>query len=100
MDISEWRYKDDPQSKHIGPMAQDFYQAFELGHTDKGISTLDSSGVALAAIQALKNENIILNMQNDLQISQLRSEKNAEILDLKSRIEILEKKLSNINNEN
>ena len=58
--ISEWRYKDDPNSKHIGPMAQDFYQAFELGNTDKGISTLDSSGVALAAIQALKTENEVL----------------------------------------
>ena len=66
LDITEWRYKDDPKSKHIGPMAQDFYKAFELGHTDKGISTLDSSGVALAAIQALKSENEILKTQNDV----------------------------------
>ena len=64
--ISQWSYKDDPQSKHIGPMAQDFYQVFELGHTDKGISTLDSSGVALAAIQAL-------NVEKDSEIAELKS---------------------------
>jgi hypothetical protein len=34
-------------------MAQDFYAAFGLGSTDKGIATVDSDGVALAAIQAL-----------------------------------------------
>ena len=51
--ISEWSYKTDPDSRHIGPMAQDFYQAFRLGHTEKGISTIDTGGVALAAIQAL-----------------------------------------------
>ena len=37
----------------MGPMAQEFYQAFALGDDDKHISTVDSEGVALAAIQAL-----------------------------------------------
>jgi hypothetical protein len=54
--ISEWSYKTSPSSRHIGPMAQDFYQAFQLGHTDKGISSIDTGGVALAAIKALKQE--------------------------------------------
>ena len=79
LDISEWRYKDDPNSKHIGPMAQDFYQAFELGDTDKGISTLDSSGVALAAIQAIKNEK-------DVEIKMLKIQKQAEIQELKDQL--------------
>ena len=70
LDISQWRYKDDPQSKHIGPMAQDFYLAFELGDTDKGISSIDTGGVALAAIQALKQENETMKSEN----AQLRSE--------------------------
>ena len=74
LDISEWRYKDDPESKHIGPMAQDFYQAFELGHTNKGISTLDSSGVALAAIQALKHENRMIRNENSAEIIRLKNE--------------------------
>jgi len=57
LEISEWSYKDAPKDRHIGPMAQDFRAAFGLGHTDKGISTLDSSGVALVAIQTLAEQN-------------------------------------------
>lgn len=38
---------------HIGPMAQDFSKAFSLGADDKTILAMDSSGVALAAIQGL-----------------------------------------------
>ena len=37
----------------MGPMAQDFRAAFGLGETEKGISTIDADGVALAAIQGL-----------------------------------------------
>ncbi len=47
-------------------MAQDFYAAFGTGHTDKGIATLDSTGVALAAIQALSAENADLRARLDL----------------------------------
>ena len=74
LDISEWRYKDDPDSKHIGPMAQDFYQVFRLGDTDRGISTLDSSGVALASIQALKHEYTNLKTVKDKEIAEMKSE--------------------------
>ena len=57
--IAEWTYKHDAEAgtRHIGPMAQDFYAAFGTGADERGISTLDSSGVALAAIQALAAEN-------------------------------------------
>lgn len=65
--IAEWSYKDAPTSRHIGPMAQDFHQAFSLGDTDKGISSIDTGGVALAAIQAVKNEK-------DSEIAQVKSE--------------------------
>jgi trimeric autotransporter adhesin len=37
-------------------MAQDFAAAFGVGSDDRSIGTLDSSGVALAAIQALYEE--------------------------------------------
>jgi hypothetical protein len=54
MDIATWRYKDDPTgATHMGPMAQDFQEAFGLGASDRCIATVDSDGVALAAIQAL-----------------------------------------------
>ncbi|WP_298295275.1 tail fiber domain-containing protein [uncultured Litoreibacter sp.] len=53
--VSTWTYKGDADTGvyHIGPMAQDFYAAFGTGHTDKGISSIDAAGVALAAIQSL-----------------------------------------------
>lgn len=39
--------------RHIGPMAQDFHAAFEVGEDDEHIATVDADGVALAAIQGL-----------------------------------------------
>jgi hypothetical protein len=58
MPISRWSYKTQDESiEHIGPMAQDFYDLFEVGEDDKHISSLDPSGVALAAIQELHKEN-------------------------------------------
>ena len=50
--IESWRYKGDG-IRHIGPMAQDFAAAFEVGPDDRHIDLIDASGVALAAIQAL-----------------------------------------------
>ena len=67
--VSRWQYRDAPGVDHIGPMAQDFRAAFGLGDTDTGISTLDTSGVALAAIQAL-NEQL---QQKDHEIDALKS---------------------------
>jgi len=54
MSISSWSYNDgDTGARHIGPMAQDFHDAFGTGSSDKCIPTVDANGVALAAIQAL-----------------------------------------------
>jgi hypothetical protein len=50
--IETWRYKGD-RTRHIGPMAQDFAAAFDVGPDDRHIDLIDASGVALAAIQAL-----------------------------------------------
>ena len=54
--ISEWQYKTQAGARHIGPMAQDFREAFTLGHDEKHISTVDEGGVALAAIQGLNEK--------------------------------------------
>jgi hypothetical protein len=52
--ISTWHYRSqDPSIRHIGPMAQDFYAAFNVGEDNGYISTVDEEGVALAAIQEL-----------------------------------------------
>lgn len=56
--ISQWNYKQDDESvKHIGPTAQDFKSTFGVGADDKSISTIDPSGIALAAIKQLIKEN-------------------------------------------
>jgi hypothetical protein len=52
--VSTWNYKTQASSiRHIGPMAQDFRAAFRVGEDDRHVTTIDSEGVALAAIQGL-----------------------------------------------
>ena len=54
--ISSWNYKFDMDTRHVGPMAQDFYAAFGVGADEKRIAVVDVSGVALAAIQGLNQK--------------------------------------------
>ena len=54
LEITRWNYKEDEDSiTHIGPVAEDFYQAFGLGHSDKKLSSIDPPGVALVGVKAL-----------------------------------------------
>jgi hypothetical protein len=66
--ISSWTYKSDVEAgiRHIGPMAQDFYALFQTGAGETGISTMDTSGVALAAIKALSERNAELEARLEL----------------------------------
>ncbi len=69
--MTQWNYKNHSAAvRHIGPMAQDFHQAFQLnGDDDTHISVVDEGGVALAAIQGLnqklETENAELKQQNE-----------------------------------
>ncbi|MCP4204594.1 MAG: tail fiber domain-containing protein, partial [bacterium] len=39
LEIFTWSYRDDPDdARHVGPVAEDFYQRFGFGHDDKHIS--------------------------------------------------------------
>ena len=81
LEISTWNYKNDASKTHMGPMAEDFQSLFGLGD-GQHISTVDSAGVILAAIQGLKQEK-------DDQIQALKQEnmtKTKEILALKSEL--------------
>ena len=80
--ISEWSYKSSPEDRHIGPMAQDFYEQFKLGGTKTGISSIDTGGVALAAIQGVK-------LEKDAQIDQLYAENERLKLELDAQRERL-----------
>jgi hypothetical protein len=79
--ITHWNFKDDAGTKHVGPMAQDFYAAFGVGPDDKHIATVDEGGVALAAIQGL-------NQKVDA--------KDAEIGELKKQNDVLGKRLNEL----
>jgi len=54
--VTEWQYSHDPDRRYLGPMAQDFHAAFGLGSDDTRISTIDTDGVTLAALQGLLAE--------------------------------------------
>ena len=57
LNIQQWRFKAETEGvKHIGPMAQDFREAFGLGENPTAIATVDADGVALAAIQGLNQK--------------------------------------------
>lgn len=58
--IYQWRYKQEPGSLHIGPTAEEFRQIFGLGPDDQSLSPSDLAAVAIAAVQALREENKIL----------------------------------------
>jgi hypothetical protein len=55
--VRYYRMKDQNDgTKHIGPVAQEFYAAFGVGENDKSINMADADGVLFAAIQALYQE--------------------------------------------
>lgn len=52
--VSTWRYTWEPaDTRHLGPMAQDWHAALRLGGSNRRIDTVDGLGVALVCIQAL-----------------------------------------------
>jgi hypothetical protein len=60
MEISTWEYRDGDDggagTVHIGPMAEDFHEAFDVGRSDKHINSINADGVALAAIEGVSEE--------------------------------------------
>jgi hypothetical protein len=89
--VASWSFKTEPDVKHIGPMAQDFRAAFGLGPNDTSIATVDADGVALAAIQALAAEDGRQRTEDRGQQAEIEVLKQT-ILDLRARLDALEKK--------
>ena len=73
--LAKWSYQGQ-DARHLGPMAEDFHASFGLGDTDKGLTTIDVSGVALASIKGLH---------------EMVQEKDERIVELEERIQALEK---------
>ncbi len=69
--VSEFSYKSqDTDTRHMGPMAQDFHSLFDLGEDELRISPMNLAGISLAAVQGLNEE---LQARDD-EISALRAE--------------------------
>jgi len=57
LEIASWEYEDEDGdgngAPRIGPFAEEFHDAFDVGGSDEHINSIDVDGVALAAIQGL-----------------------------------------------
>ncbi|MDP3832264.1 MAG: tail fiber domain-containing protein [Ignavibacteriaceae bacterium] len=114
--ITKWNYKSgDPSIKYIGPVAQDFYKAFQLGGTDSlGINSICIEGVSLAGVKALeertseiiveinliKNKNVQLELENKYLKEQLSNigKLDDELSKVSALRTELEKQLKTLNN--
>jgi hypothetical protein len=57
LEVSTWEYAtedgDGQGERHMGPMAEGFHEAFDVGDNDAAINSINADGVAFAAIQGL-----------------------------------------------
>jgi len=85
IDISTWNYIAEGRNvRHMGPMAEDFYKAFQLGTGNTSIGVQDLTGVSLAAIKELNQRT------DELQ------QKTAEVEQLREQVNQLERRLATL----
>jgi hypothetical protein len=84
--VSTWKYNSDENgAPHMGPMAEDFHNVFGL-NDGQHLSTVDTDGVALAAIQGLYK----VVKEENAQLHEAVKEKDAQIMELSKRLSALE----------
>jgi hypothetical protein len=97
--ITEWSYKEDTATRHVGPVAQDFYSTFNIGTDDKHIAPMDEGGVALAAIKGLDQKLETGSKEQEEKIkaqsAQIQTQ-SAEIADLKKQNDQMSQRLQEI----
>ncbi len=90
--ITTWNFKEIHDSRHMGPMAQDFHATFGLnGGDETHIAAVDEEGVALAAIQGL-NQKLT---EKDTEIRVLQ-EKAARVDALEQKVNELTRLVQNL----
>jgi len=106
--ILEWNYiktannTEGAKVKHIGPLAEDFYAAFNVGVDSVSISTIDPAGIALGAIQALnkkvKCQQAIIDTLGkeviELKQQTTTNTQQTSIDELKTEVEILKQQMA------
>ncbi|MEO0078659.1 MAG: tail fiber domain-containing protein, partial [candidate division WOR-3 bacterium] len=72
--VRNYKMKDQHDgTRHIGPVAQDFYAAFGVGENEKSINMADADGVLLAVVQALYEEVQQLRETNRAQQAEIEA---------------------------
>jgi trimeric autotransporter adhesin len=88
--ITTWNYTSEgAQVRHLGPMAEDFYQSFGLGVGNTSIGVQDLASVSLAGVKALEERTAQLQAKS-AEVDQLR----AELGQLRAANATLEQRLS------
>ena len=82
LSINTWRFTHGDE-RHVGPMAEEFQNAFELDGSDDSIATVDADGVVLAAIQGAASRLEERNRRLRTELTELDD----TIDELESRIE-------------
>ncbi len=90
--VCTWEYRNNGGCRHMGPMAEEFAETFDLGNRTESIATVDADGVALAAIQGLAER---LTDHTD-QLHEQLAEKTDQIDSLKAENESLRTRLAEI----
>jgi hypothetical protein len=99
LEITNWNYiSQSPGIRHVGPFAQDFYQAFKLGESETAISTVDIEGINMAALQALIKRTQELNDKTEEleQLKKLVQELQSQKKNLESRVKRIEAQLPDL----
>ncbi len=75
--VSTWNYISEGNNvRHMGPMAEDFYQQFKLGTGNTSIGVQDLAGVSIAAVKALDERTLELEKKT-VEVEKLRTEVDA-----------------------
>jgi trimeric autotransporter adhesin len=92
--VTTWRYKDPEASRylHIGPMAQDFHNAFNLNADDKMINMSDLDGVTLAGVRALEARTSTMKADFRAKTAAMQADLDAK----NKRIQTLEERLARL----
>jgi len=94
--VTTWNYIDEGrQSRHMGPFAEDFWNAFRLGDDPRGIGHLDIDGVNFAGIKALDTRTTQLQEAERRHAAELQAQQ-AEVARLRSELSETQRRLADL----